>query len=157
MRVCAVHDEAALQARAALAPVYMTLRRMLMQLCGLLLLYRGSRPATREGIATTLAALRQEYKESRDFLDRLHPAVSPDVEYIVSAARYVRIVIAQLERSLAVRGGGVERAESVLPLLQRAQRLLLAASDDQAGLTMVGFSHACCCAPAALPRQYREF
>jgi hypothetical protein len=155
MRLCAAHDEAALQARAALAPVYMTLRRMLMQLCGLLLLYRGSNPATREGIATTLAALRQEHKNAADSLDQLQ-ATGLDVEYITSAARYVRLVITELELSLTARGGGLDRAQATLPLLQRAQRLLLAASDDQTGLTMVGFSHACCCAPS-LPRQYREF
>jgi hypothetical protein len=150
MRLCAVHEPAALQARAAAAPVFTTLRRMLMQLCGLLLLYRGSRPATREGIATTLAALRQEHKDAIDYLNELQEAGSPDVEYVISAARYVRIVITQLERSLAANGGGIERAEAALPLLQRAQRLLLAASDDAAGMAMVGFSHACCCAPARL-------
>jgi hypothetical protein len=141
MRLCSVHDEAALQARAALAPVYMTLRRMLMQLCGLLLLYRGGNSTTRDGIATTLAALRQEHKDASDFLNELQSA---EGEAIVSAARIIRLVITELQLSLAARGGGVERAEATLPMLQRAQRLLLAASDDQAGLTMVGFSHCCC-------------
>jgi hypothetical protein len=150
MRLCAVHDEAALQARVALAPVYMTLRRMLMQLCGLLLLYRGRSPATREGIATTLAALRQEHQDAADRLDELQASGAQEAGPIISAARYVQIVITQFERSLAANGGGIERAEAVLPLLQRAQRLLLAASDDQAGMAMVGFSHACCCAPARL-------
>ncbi len=127
--------------------MFITLRRMLMQICGLVLLYRGSRPATREGIATTLAALRQEHKDATDLLNELRAAGSPDAAYIIAAARYVGSSIAQLERSLA-RGGDLARAEATLPLLQRAQRLLLAVSDDQAGMAMVGFSHACCCAPS---------
>jgi hypothetical protein len=120
-----------------------------------LLLYRGRSPATREGIATTLAALRQEHKDAANSLNELQAAASPDVACISSASGYVQLVITELELSLASRGGGVDRAESLLPLLQRAQRLLLAASDDNAGLTMVGFSHACCC--AALPRRQTEF
>jgi hypothetical protein len=150
MRLCAVHDEAALQARAAAALDYMTLRRMLMQLCGLLLLYRGRSPATREGIATTLAALRQEHGEAADRLSGLQSAEFPEAATIISAARYIRIFITQFELSLAANGGGLERAEAMMPLLQRAQRLLLAASDNEVGMAMIGFSHACCCARVRL-------
>ncbi|MBW4025554.1 MAG: hypothetical protein HIU92_20950 [Proteobacteria bacterium] len=148
---CAVHDaDAAVTMRAALAPSFMALRRILVQLCGLMLLMDGRRAESREGRAVTLAALQPELAE---VVDALHGAETmlgrrtARMQPMLAAGAEIETARATLARACAVSAAGQHSAGDVLALLQRAQRRLLAVSDDRAGLAMVGFTHACCCTP----------
>ena len=146
---CDLHDPEAAQAmRAALAPPYMTLRRLLVQLCGLMLLSGGRRAETQDGIAVTLVAVKPELAEVQDRLweaDVARPWRFSQVAPLRAAAADVEAAIRLMERAMTAGGDGLLRAGDALALLLRAQRRLLAVSDDRNGMAMVGFSQACCC------------
>jgi hypothetical protein len=146
---CALHDpEAALAMRAALAPSFMSLRRILVQLCGLMLLSGSHRAETHDGIAVTLAALKPEFARVEDALREAaaaRPRRFSQVTPLRSVAAEVGAAMRMMEQAISARGEGLARAEDALALLMRAQRRLLAVSDDRNGMAMVGFSHACCC------------
>jgi hypothetical protein len=148
---CDLHDaEAALAMRAALAPPFMTLRRLLVQLCGLMLLSGGRRAETHDGIAVTLAALRVDHAAVQDALRQaqgMRPWHFAQVTPLLGAAADVEAAMRIMAQAITARGEGLAQAADAQALLMRAQRRLLAASDDRAGMAMVGFSHACCCGP----------
>jgi hypothetical protein len=64
-----------------------------------------------------------------------------------AAAADVEAAMRLMEQAMTARGDGLLRAGDALALLIRAQRRLLAVSDDRSGMAMVSFSHACCCGP----------
>jgi hypothetical protein len=127
----------------------MALRRLLVQLCGLILLSGGRRAETHDGIAVTLAALRPDLAAVRDALGEAEagPWRFAKVRPLRAAAADVEAAMRIMEQAITARGEGLAQAEDAQALLMRAQRRLLAVSDDGAGMAMVGFSHACCCGP----------
>ena len=148
--LCDLHDpEAALALRAALAPPFVALRRLLVQLCGLILLSGGRRAETQDGIAVTLVAVKPELAAVQDRLRQADagPGRFRQVTPLRVAAADVEAAIRLMERAMTARGDGLLPAGDALALLLRAQRRLLAVSDDRNGMAMVGFSHACCCGP----------
>ena len=145
---CDLHDpEAALAMRVALAPSFMTLRRLLVQLCGLMLLSGGRRAETQDGIAVTLVAVKPELATVQDRLREADagPWRFAQVTPLRAAAADVEAAIRLMEGAMTARGEGL--GGDALALLIRAQRRLLAVSDDRRGMAMVGFSQACCCGP----------
>jgi hypothetical protein len=66
---------------------------------------------------------------------------------LLGAAADVEAAMRIMAQAITARGEGLAQAADAQALLMRAQRRLLAASDDRAGMAMVGFSHACCCGP----------
>jgi hypothetical protein len=137
------------EGRLAIAPHYSVLRRAVGQLGGLLLLYRTVRQSKVEEIATALEGVDTEMREAVDGLRAISPA--PRMRRIhgevLAAAELIGMAAGILRRSLNVTGGGVAAADAALAPLQRAQRLLLAVSDDRLGMGMVSYDTACCCAP----------
>jgi hypothetical protein len=147
---CDLHDqEAALAMRAALAPSFMTLRRLLVQLCGLMLLSGGRRAETQDGIAVTLVAVKPELATVQDRLREADagPWRFAQVTPLRAAAADVEAAVDLMQRAMTAQSQGLLRAGDALALLIRAQRRLLAVSDDRRGMAMVGFSQACCCGP----------
>jgi hypothetical protein len=137
------------EGRLAIASHYSVLRRAIGQLGGLMLLYRTARLCRIEQIAASLKDVDAEWREAVDGLRSIVP--SPRMRRIhgqvLLAAKLIETAADLLGRSLKV-GGGVAVADTALAPLQRAQRILLAVSDDRFGMGMVSYATACCCAPA---------
>lgn len=138
------------EGRLAIAPHYSVLRRAIGQLGGLLLLYRTVRRTRVEEVAASLEGVRVECREALDGLRAISP--TPRMRRIhgevLAAAELIAIATDILGRSLKAAGGGVAAADAALAPLQRAQRILLAVSDDRLGMGMVSYDTACCCSPA---------
>lgn len=137
------------EGRLAIAPHYSVLRRAIGQLGGLLLLYRTARHGRIEEIASSLDGVSTEWRAAVEGLRsirvplrlrRIHAEVLVAAGLIGAAADCLR-------RSLEATGGGVEAADAALGPLKRAQRILLAVSDDRLGMGMVSYATACCCSP----------
>ena len=150
---CSQHEpDAALALRAALAPQFMTLRRLLAQLGGLVLLSDSRRSETQDGVAVSLSALRADLAEVEDSLrraqDRLACAAL-SLHRMGQAAGQIGQALALMDAQIMPgrlpEGDSRANRVTVVSVLQHAQRLLLSIADDRAGLVMVGFSHACCC------------
>ena len=131
--------------RAALAPPFMSLRRLLVQLSGLMLLSGGRRGETHDGIAVSLVALRPELAAVHERLREADPRRFPQGAPVLAAAAAIEAAMRIMERALTARGEGRGEDSDALALLMSAQRRLMAVSDDRDGMAMVGFSHACCC------------
>ncbi|HWA45859.1 MAG TPA: hypothetical protein VHA10_21745 [Hypericibacter adhaerens] len=149
--VKAVIDGPFTEGRLAIAPHYSVLRRAIGQLGGLLLLYRTVRKTRVEEIAASLEGVSAEWREAHDGLRAIAPA--PRMRRIhgevLAAAELIATATEILRGSLRATGGGVEAADAALAPLQRAQRILLAVSDDRLGMGMVSYDTACCCSAPA--------
>ena len=137
------------EGRLAIAPYYSVLRRAVGQLGGLLLLYRTGRLGRIDEIAASLEGVDAERREAFDRLRSLTPPPRMRWIYgqILVAAKLIEAAADLLRGSLNAGGGGVDAADAALAPLQRAQRILLAVSDDRLGMGMVSYAAACCCAP----------
>lgn len=137
------------EGRLEIAPHYSVLRRAIGQLGGLLLLYRTARVARIEEIAVSLDGVDAEWREALDGLRSITPSARMHWIHaqILVAAKLIETAASLLRRSLKAGGGGVGVADAALLPLQRAQRILLAVSDDRLGMGMVSYASACCCAP----------
>lgn len=150
---CPRHDgEAALSLRAALAPQYMTLRRLLAQIAGLLLLSNSRRCETQDGIAVSLAALRHELAEVEGVLAETGGRLavrSLSLERLGQAAAAVqqalRVIAEEVQHSRWRNAGTEAPRMRAIESLQHARSIMGSIADDQRGFVMVGFSHACCC------------
>jgi cob(I)alamin adenosyltransferase len=157
---CSQHEpDAALILRAALAPHFMTLRRLLSQMGGLILLSRGRQSDTWDGIAVSLGALGTDVRDVQDGLARAAQSLGGRTlsqHRMREAAAHIEEAIAEMEQSIlparAANASGDEDRRAVLRRLQRAQRALLSVADERTGFVMVGFSHACCCSGAGRGR-----
>lgn len=151
---CPAHDgEAALILRAALAPHYMTLRRLLAQMAGLLLLADSRRSETQDGIAVGLASLGQELTTVEEVLAEIRsntPGVVFSQHTMERAARSIRAAMTTMMQAallgpLRHRPDSREARAQAVRRLQEARNILGALTDEGNGFVMVGFSHACCC------------
>lgn len=151
---CPVHDgEAALILRAVLAPHYMTLRRLLAQMAGLLLLADSRRSETQDGIAVSLASLGQDLTTVEEVLAEIRsntPGVGFSQHAMERAARSIRAAMtimtqATLLGPLRHRPDARDAREQAVRRLQEARTILGALADERNGFVMVGLSHACCC------------
>ena len=153
---CSQHEpDAALTLKAALAPQFMTLRRLLAQLGGLVLLADSRRSETQDAVAVSRSALRADLAEVQDGLRRVQDRLACaalSLHRMQEAAGQIGQALALMEAQAMPgrlpEGGFRENRVTVVGILQHAQRLLLSIADDRAGLVMVSFSHACCCSPA---------
>lgn len=136
--------------RLFLAPHYATLRRVLSQLAGVLILYKGSSPNTRTGVAISLEALREDLEEALDALRGCRSDLRSGglTRACTFAAERLLAVLDLVSSSLSAGGGGFEAAVRALPQLQSTHQVLLRAADDEAGMGMV--SYCGCCAGVAL-------
>jgi hypothetical protein len=150
---CPTHDgEAALLLRAALAPQYMTLRRLLAQIAGLLLLRDSRRSETQDGIVVSLAALRHELAEVEDALAEAggrHAIQSLSLHRLERAAASIGQALLVMTDGVQAHPLGfnpsVEARHRAIECLQRARSILGSIADEQVGFVIVGFMHACCC------------
>lgn len=156
---CPTHDgEAALLLRAALAPQYMTLRRLLAQIAGLLLLRDSRRSETQDGVAVSLAALRHELAEVQDALAEASGrlAIRSLILYSLASAaatidKALLVMTDDMQgHSLRLNPGTESGRPRAIELLQRARSILGSIADEQLGFVMVGFTHACCCSGRSL-------
>lgn len=143
-----VFRDVILPGRLTLSPHYMALRRAITQLGGFLLLNRGPRLNRRTAVANALEGVAVEWRAATDGLKSYDPPRQLTAAHAacMTAAELIGSAIELMRRSFAPRGGGIATADQALPLLQRAQRVLLAASDDRTGMTMVSLDCACCAA-----------
>jgi hypothetical protein len=150
---CPTHDgEAALLLRAALAPQYMSLRRLIAQTAGLLLLRDSRRSETQDGIAVSLAALRHELAEVKDALaeaDGRHAIRSLSLHRLERAAatigRALLVMTDEVQAHPLRFDPGHMAPHRAIDLLQRARSILGSIADEHVGFVIVGFTHACCC------------
>ena len=144
----AIFRDVILPGRLVLSPHYLALRRTITQLGGFLLLNRGPRFRHRTEVANALEGVAMEWRAATDGLKSYDPPRQLMTAHAacLAAAELIGSAIELMRKSFAPRGGGIATADEALPLLQRAQRVLLAASDDRTGMTMVSFDCACCAA-----------
>jgi hypothetical protein len=139
-----------LPARLQLSEDYHHLRRILSQLSGILLLYRGATTNTLIGIEVTT----REYLETLDeVVEHMGLVVLPDQIALVrakcvQAARLLKEACVWIRDGLTTQGRASETAFDALGLLQRAHKLLAMVADDRAGMPMVSYCN--CCAGVGL-------
>lgn len=145
------------EGRLAISPHYTVLRRAIGQLGGLLLLYRTASYGRTAEIASSLEGVSAEWRgavqglrsiTAPPRLRRIHTEVN-------TAAELIGVAISMLRTSFKAAGGGVTPADAALAPLKRAQRILLAVSDDRFGMTMVSYATACCCSPIINQHKFR--
>lgn len=151
--LAAFDDEAVAEYAARIRPVYERFKRILGQLSGLLILAQTApkqadrdQPmvvAAREQLASAADALRTSRPPSS--VQRHHAAMMRIEEHLVA-------VMATLDRRVDLDTPTSSDLDAAIRRLFLAHGLLLAVSDDRAGMTPVDFSHACCSCGAGAPQ-----
>jgi hypothetical protein len=136
------------QGRLVLSEHYSALRGAIAQLAGALLVYRNARAFAPQAVAALAAdaAVRARRSEEALASQAVAAANRSVARACLAAARLVRLAADAIEKSLGVRGGGLEQAERALFAVRRAYALLAAAASERDGCTMIGFDTCCCCA-----------
>lgn len=143
--LAAFDDEAVAEYALRIRPVYERFKRILGQLSGLLILAQTA-PDRADRDRPMVTSAREQLTEAADCRRSSRPPAAAE-RHAAAMARIedqLRAVLVTLDRRIDLNHPESPDLEQAMRRLFIAHGLLLAVSDDRAGMTPVDFSHACC-------------
>jgi len=143
--VLAIDNEEVATYALAVRPVYGRLKRVLGQVGGLLILAQTA-PHQADRDRPMIETAREQVEEARDGLGLVRPPRQSSRHYaaLCEILDHLDGLLNTLRRRVDLVSPSSSDLDAALRQLFAAHDLLLAVSDDRAGMTPVDFSHACC-------------
>lgn len=143
----AFNDEALAHYLSEVRPIYEQLKRVLGQISGLLILTQTT-PARADRDQPMVTTAREQLTEARELWRTVYPPAAAKYHHAAfgGIAERLSAVLAAVDgRRFDLVTPDSHDLDTAMRHLFSAHGLLLAVSNDRAGMTPVNFSHACCC------------